>query len=147
MPNSFCIATFIITVTYCYFSFDFWTMGHPLQIILNFSWWSNTPYSKMLAIIGHVYREVGGDFSWWGNPLKWDNPPVHIISHFNLNQEPISWNEQLPRRFHGPVYFQNGFYANLEYLLSPTNQSAKPTDLGMIILPFHDATFSFLISL
>ena len=110
-------------ITYRYFLFGFWTMGHPLQIIrvikvtgnLNFLWWSNTPYSKMLAIIGPVCREVE-DFGRWGNQLRWDNPPVHVISHFNLNQEPISWNEQLPRRFHGPVYFQNGFGANLEHL-------------------------------
>ena len=27
----------------------------------------------------------------------------------------ISRNEQLPRRFHGPVSFQNGFCTNLEY--------------------------------
>ena len=41
------------------------------------------------------------------------------------------------------------FGANLEYLLSPTNQSAKPTDLKKIIFAFsvNDATFSFLISL
>ena len=72
-------------------------MGHPLQIIrvkkvtgnLNFLWLINTPYSKMLAIIGPVYREVE-DFGRWGNPLRWDNPPVHVISYFNLNQEPIS---------------------------------------------------------
>ena len=86
-----------------------------------------------------------GDPGRSDNPLRLDNPPVHVISHFNLNQEPIPWNEQLPRRFHGPVYFQNGFGANLEYLLSPTNQSAKPTDLKMIIFAFsvNDATFSF----
>ena len=41
----------------------------------------------------------------------------------------ISRNEQLLRRFHRPVSFQNGFGANLEYPLSPTNQSAKSTDL------------------
>ena len=165
-------------------------MGHPLQIIrvkkvtgnLNFLWLINTPYSKMLATIGPVYREVE-DFCRWGNPLRWDNPRVHVISHFNLNQELIfegfngvnrsrknwkilifnffvnrNWkkltgsgkrariladnrkshhpietlisrNEQLPRRFHGPVSFQNGFCANLEYRLSPPNQSAKSTDL------------------
>ena len=155
MPNSFCIAMFYNNyITYRYFLFGFWTMGHPLQIIrvkkvtgnLNFLWLINTPYSKMLAIIGPVYREVE-DFGRWGNPLRWDNPPVHVISHFNLNQEPISWNEQLPRRFHGPVSFQNCFGANLEYPLSPTNQSAKPTDLKKIIFAFsvNDATFSFLL--
>ena len=131
-------------------------MGHPLQIIrvkkvtgnLNFLWLINTPYSKMLAIIWPVYREVE-DFGRWGNPLRGDNPRVHVISHFNLNREPMSWNEQLPRRFHGPVSFQTGFGANLEYPLSPTNQSAKPTDLKKIIFAFsvNDATFSFLISL
>ena len=72
----------------------------------------------MLAIIGPVYREVE-DFGRWGNPLTWDNPTVHVISHLNLNQEPISWNEQLPRRFHGPASFQNGFGASLEYPLNP----------------------------
>ena len=109
-------------------------MGHPLQIIrvkkvtgnLNFLWLINTSYSKLLAVIWPVYREVE-DSGRWGNSLRWDNPPVHVISRFNLNQEPISWNEQLPRRFHGPVSFQNGFGANLEHPLSPTNQSAKPT--------------------
>ena len=61
----------------------------------------------------------------------------------------MSWNEQLPRRFHGAVSFQNGFGANLEYPLSPTNQSAKPTDLKKIIFAFsvNDARLSFLISL
>ena len=41
-------------------------MGHPLQIIrvkkvtgnLNFLWLINTPYSKMLATMSPVYREV-----------------------------------------------------------------------------------------
>ena len=126
-------------------------MGHPLQIIrvkkvtgnLNFLWLINTPYSKMLAIIGSVYREVE-DFGGWGNPLRWVNLPVHVISHFNLNQEPISWNEQLPRPFHGPVSFQNaGFGANLEYHWSPTNQSGKPTDLKKISLPFQLMTLRF----
>ena len=131
-------------------------MSHPLQIIrvkkvtgnLNFLWLINTPYSKMLAIIWPVYREVE-DFGRWGNPLRGDNPRVHVISHFNLNREPMSWNEQLARRFHGPVSFQNGFGANLEYPLSPTNQSAKPTDLKKIIFAFsvNDARLSFLISL
>ena len=46
----------------------------------------------------------------------------------------ISRNEQLLRRFHGPVSFQNGFGANLEYPLSPTNQSAKSTDLKKITI-------------
>ena len=131
-------------------------MGHPLQIIrvkkvtgnLNVLWLINTSYSKMLAIIGPIYKELV-DFGRWGNPLRWDNPTVHLISHFNLNQEPISWNEQLPQRFHGPVSFQNGFGANLGHPLSPTNPSAKHTDLKKIIFAFsvNDATFSFLISL
>ena len=89
----------------------------------------------MLAIIGPVYWEVE-DLGRWGNPLRWDNPPVYVISHFNLNQEPISWSEQLPQGFHGPVSFQNGFGANLEYPSSPTNQSAKPTDLKKIVFAF-----------
>ena len=46
----------------------------------------------------------------------------------------ISRNEQLLRRFHGSVSFQNGFGANLEYPLSPTNQSAKSTDLKKITI-------------
>ena len=64
----------------------------------------------------------------------------------------MSWSEQLPctrvTAFSQarPVYFWNGFWANLEYLYSPANQSAKPTNLKMIILPFNDVTFSFLIS-
>ena len=123
-------------------------MGNPLQIIRVKKVTGN--YSKILSILGHLkfYRKVE-DFGRWGNPLGWDNPPVNVISHFNLNQEPISWNEQLPRRFHGPVYFQNGFGAILEYLLSCTNQWAKPTDLKMIIFAYsvNDATFSFWISL
>ena len=60
----------------------------------------------------------------------------------------ISRNEQLPRRFHGPVSFQNGFCANLEYRLSPPNQSAKSTDLKKIIIfdfSANDATFSFFL--
>ena len=40
-------------------------------------------------------------------------------------------------RFHGPVYFWNGFGSNLEYRIkSPRNQSEKPTDLKMIIFAF-----------
>ena len=151
MPNSFCIAMFYNNyITYRYFLFGFWTMGHPLQIIrvkkvtgnLNVLWLINTSYSKMLAIIGPVYRELV-DFGRWGNPLTWDNPTVHLISHFNLNQEPISWKEQLPQRFHGPVSFQNGFCANLEYPLSPTNQLAKPTELKKIIFAFQLMTLRF----
>ena len=34
--------------------------------------------------------------------------------------------------------FKNDFGANFEYLLNSTNQSAKPTDLKMIFLPFND---------
>ena len=76
-------------------------MGRHLQIIrgkkatgnLNFLWWINTPHSKLLAILGH--RLQGGeDFDRWSEPLRLDNPPVHVISHFNLNQEPITWNEK-----------------------------------------------------
>ena len=37
------------------------------------------------------------------------------------------------RRFHGPVYFKKDFGANFEYHLNSTNQSAKPTDLKIII--------------
>ena len=92
MPNSFCIAMFYNNyITYRYFLFGFWTMGHPLQIIrvkkvtgnLNFLWLINTPYSKMLAIIGPVYREVE-DFGRWGNPLRWDNPhcPCNLSFYF-----------------------------------------------------------------
>ena len=47
------------------------------------------------------------------------------------------------RRFHGPVYYWNGFGANFEYLLNSTNQAAKQqnnkTDLKMIFfLPFNN---------
>ena len=144
MPNSFCITMFyIITYHLPLLLFGFWTMSHPLQIIrvkkvtgnLNFLLWINTPYSKMLPMLCIFYRELEDPGRWY-NPLRLDNPPVYVISHFNLNQEPIPWKEQLPRRFHGPVYFQNGLCANLEYLSSPTNQSAKPTDLKMIIFAF-----------
>ena len=24
----------------------------------------------------------GGTLGRWGNPVRWDNPPVHLISHF-----------------------------------------------------------------
>ena len=92
-------------------------MGHPLQIIrvkkvtgnLNFLWLINTPYSKMLATIGPVYREVE-DFGRWGNMHRWDNPPVHVISHFNLDQEPISWNEQNFTAFSRTSFFSERFW-------------------------------------
>ena len=40
--------------------------------------------------------------------------------------EASNFHVLVSRRFEGPVYFWNGFAANLEYLLSPTNQSATP---------------------
>ena len=40
------------------------------------------------------------------------------------------------RRFHGPVYFLNGFGANFGSLLNSTNQSAKPSDLKTIFFAF-----------
>ena len=46
--------------------------------------------SKMVAL-GRVEQESKELFTWrWGtpgrcaNPLRWGNPPVHIIFHFNL---------------------------------------------------------------
>ena len=56
-------------------------------------------------------------------------------------QEPITrgasnFHVLVAWRFHGPVYFQNGFGANFEYLLNSTNESAKPTDLKMIFFAF-----------
>ena len=39
-------------------------------------------------------------------------------------------------RFHGPVYFKNGFGANFKYLSNFTNLSAKPTDLKMVFSAF-----------
>ena len=48
--------------------------------------------------------------------------------------------------FYEPVYLQNGFGAGYEYLLNSTNQSAKPTYLKMIFLPFNIVQFSFFIS-
>ena len=59
-------------------------------------------------------------------------------------QKPITRSEQLPClvpvlwRFHKTVYFKNDFGANLEYLLGPTNLSAKAKGLKM--------TFSFPLS-
>ena len=48
------------------------------------------------------------------------------------------------RRFHGLVYFQNGFGANVEYLLNSTNQSVTPTNLKMFLFFFcRLTTFSF----
>ena len=41
------------------------------------------PLWGMLAVQEPVYMEVGYP-GWRGNPLKWGNPPAHIISHINL---------------------------------------------------------------
>ena len=51
----------------------------------------------------------------------------------------------MSRRFHGPVYFQNGFGSNFESLLNSTNRSAKSTDVEMFFLRFDYVLFSFLI--
>ena len=40
--------------------------------------------------------------------------------------------------FTGQFIFRTVFGANFEYLLNSTNQSAKPTDLKMIFLPFNN---------
>ena len=46
------------------------------------------------------------------------------------------------RRFHGPVYFWNGFGANFDYLLNSTNRSAKPTDLTNALIDMVEILFS-----
>ena len=45
--------------------------------------------------------------------------------------------------FTNQVIFKSDFGANLEYLVSPTNQSANPTDLKMVSLVELFVTFSF----
>ena len=47
-----------------------------------------------------------------------------------------SFHALVSRRFHGPVYFKNGFGANFKYLSNFTNLSAKPTDLKMVFSAF-----------
>ena len=65
---------------------------------------------------------------------------LHVDIAIIFKEEPITgagnFHALVPRRFHGPVYFQNGFCANFEYLLNSTNQSIKPTDLKMIFFAF-----------
>ena len=40
-------------------------------------------FDRLLVDLGPVYMEVGPS-GRRGNPLRWGNPPVHIIYHFNL---------------------------------------------------------------
>ena len=50
--------------------------------------------AKLLFSIANLRACLRGGGAWgtplrgtpgrWGNPLRWGNPPVHIISHFNL---------------------------------------------------------------
>ena len=44
--------------------------------------------------------------------------------------------------FHRSVYFQNHFSKNLEYLLTSTNQSAKPRDLQIVFWTLHVSFYS-----
>ena len=65
-----------------------------------------------------------------------------------LRQEPITRRKQLPCNscqgvFTNQVIFKSDFGANLEYLLSPTNQSVNPTDLKMVSLVELFMTFNF----
>ena len=61
-----------------------------------------------------------------------------------LRQEPITRIKQLPcTRFKAFFTFKSDLGANLEYLLSPTNQSVNPTDLKMVSLVELFMTFSF----
>ena len=46
------------------------------------------------------------------------------------------------RRFHGPVYFWNGFGPNFEYVLNSTNWSAKPTDLTNALIDMVEILLS-----
>ena len=60
-----------------------------------------------------------------------------LLQFFFLYQEPITRSEQLPCArvtafLRTSLFFSNGFGANFEFLLNPTNQSAKPTDLKFI---------------
>ena len=43
-------------------------------------------YAKHTYILRACLHRVGGPQGpgTWGNPLRWGNPPVHIISHFNV---------------------------------------------------------------
>ena len=65
-----------------------------------------------------------------------------------LRHEPITRRKQLPCNscqgvFTNQVIFKSDFGANLEYLLSPTNQSVNPTDLKMVSLVELFMTFNF----
>ena len=65
-----------------------------------------------------------------------------------LHQEPITRRKQLPCSRVKAVsptrlFLRADFGANLEYLVSPTNQSANPTDLKMVSLVDLFMTFSF----
>ena len=65
---------------------------------------------------------------------------IYSCSFFFLCQEPIIQSEQPPcarfTAFLRTSLFFNGFGANFEYLLNPTNRSAKPTDLKLIFFAF-----------
>ena len=67
------------------------------------------------------------------------------VSHCLDQPEPITWSEQLPctcvTAFSSTNQFLERFWRYSEYVLSPTYQSAKPTDLKMIFLAFDDVSF------
>ena len=87
----------------------------------------------------------------WSRKL-WGRNFQSYLCHLGLmksnicKKEPITRSEQLPRArvtaFSRTSLFQNEF----EYLLNSTNQSAKPTNLRMIFLPFNNLKFTFLMS-
>lgn len=59
---------------------------------------------------------------WWGNPLRWGNPLVHISSWSSLRDR---WGDLLRSRFPDPVFF---FYPSTQ---SPSTQSPS-TENGQI---------------
>ena len=65
-------------------TFSLRKINFPIEIRLEIAFVSLLRYViTILAGLGPVYMEVE-DPGRWGNPLTWGNPPVHIISHFNL---------------------------------------------------------------
>ena len=74
--------------------------------------------------------------------------PDPNISHFVVasgahNPEKATSMYSFQGVFTNQVIFKSDFGANLEYLLSPTNQSVNPTDLKMVSLVELFMTFNF----
>ena len=63
------------------------------QVMKNMSQGNN--FLFFFLILGPVYMESPGR---WGNPLRWGNLPVDIISHFNL----IIWGD--PPHVTSPIW-------------------------------------------